>query len=177
MAKPALSIGYQIDLLVQRGLPVPLPADADFHERESEYRAVVRLLIDNNYYRLSGYWRYFQVNPGRGDNRFTATGTVAQIETVYTFDHGLRSILLEGLAALEVTFRSRFAYYAAANLPGDCYVDRTSFINRCGQNGRELRDVLIVDWRATTFVDSHRSGMIVYEEKTSYGFNASEVHT
>ncbi|HEY2502612.1 MAG TPA: recombinase family protein [Mycobacterium sp.] len=32
-------------------------------------------------------------------------------------------------------------------------------------------------WRATTFVDSHRSGMIVYEEKNSYGFDASEVHT
>jgi hypothetical protein len=32
-------------------------------------------------------------------------------------------------------------------------------------------------WRGTTFVDSHRSGMIVYEGKVSYGFDAPEVHS
>jgi hypothetical protein len=32
-------------------------------------------------------------------------------------------------------------------------------------------------WRGTTFVDSHRSGMIVYEGKTGYGFDAQEVHS
>jgi hypothetical protein len=32
-------------------------------------------------------------------------------------------------------------------------------------------------WRGTTFVDSRRSGMIVYEGKVSYGFDAPEVHS
>jgi hypothetical protein len=31
-------------------------------------------------------------------------------------------------------------------------------------------------WRTIAFVDSHRSGMIVYKEKNSYGFDTSEVH-
>jgi transposase InsO family protein len=31
-------------------------------------------------------------------------------------------------------------------------------------------------WRTIASVDSHRSGMIVYKEKNSYGFNTSEVH-
>ena len=76
MAKPALPIDKQIELLVQRGLPIPLPPDDDYEQRKAEYHAAVRLLIDTNYYRLSGYWRYFQVRPGHGDNRFTAGGTV-----------------------------------------------------------------------------------------------------
>ena len=83
MAKPALPIDKQIELLVQRGLPIPLPPDDDYEQRKAEYHAAVRLLIDNNYYRLSGYWRYFQVRPGHGDNRFTAGGTVAQITATY----------------------------------------------------------------------------------------------
>jgi hypothetical protein len=31
-------------------------------------------------------------------------------------------------------------------------------------------------WRTITFVDSHRSGMIVYKEKNSYGFDTQKVH-
>lgn len=31
-------------------------------------------------------------------------------------------------------------------------------------------------WRTIASVDSHRSGMIVYKEKNSYGFDTSEVH-
>ena len=71
MVKPALAIKEQIELLVQRGLAVPLPSDPDCGERQSEYHAVMRLLVDNNYNRLSGYWRHFQANPGKGNNQFT----------------------------------------------------------------------------------------------------------
>lgn len=144
MAKPALSIPQQIELLVERGLPVPLPIHEDWEERQPEYHVVARLLVDNNYYRLSGYWRYFQVRPARGDNRFTAAGTVAQIASVYTFDHDLRSILMEGLAALEVTFRSRLAYFIADGMSVDCYTDARSFVSDRG-NGIVMRDVLITD--------------------------------
>ena len=31
-------------------------------------------------------------------------------------------------------------------------------------------------WRTLAFVDSHQSGMIVYRENYSYGFDTSEVH-
>lgn len=145
MGKPAISITEQIELLVGRGLAVPLPTDADWEERKAEYHVVARLLIDNNYYRLSGYWRYFQIAPGRGDNRFTPEGTVARIRSTYTFDHELRSLLMDGLSTLEVTFRSRLAYYIAEQLPTDCYLDPTSFIGDCDRDGRVMRDVLIAD--------------------------------
>jgi len=145
MAKPALPIDKQIELLVQRGLPIPLPPDDDYEQRKAEYHAAVRLLIDNNYYRLSGYWRYFQVRPGHGDNRFTAGGTVAQITATYTFDHELRCILMEGLSILEVTFRSRFAYYIAMHMPVDSYLEPASYIDRRDRYGNVLRDLLIAD--------------------------------
>src|SRR5689334_14209107 len=121
MVKPALAIHQQIELLVRRGLPVPLPSDADWDTRQSEYHSIMRLLVDNNYYRLSGYWRYFQIDPRKGDNQFAAATTIGHIENVYTLDNQLRAILLEGLSVLEVTFRSRFAYYLAMNMPADSY--------------------------------------------------------
>lgn len=52
MVKAPLDISGQIALLRSRALPV------DGHEDR-----LLRLLIDNNYYRLSGYWRYFQHAP------------------------------------------------------------------------------------------------------------------
>lgn len=145
MVKPALAIKEQIELLVQRGLAVPLPSDPDWGERQSEYHAVMRLLVDNNYYRLSGYWRHFQVNPGKGNNQFTATTTVGRIERAYTFDNQLRAILLEGLSVLEVTFRSRLAYYLAMNMPANSYSDRSSYVDHKYPDGREIRDSLTTD--------------------------------
>lgn len=145
MSKPALPIARQIELLVERGLPVPLPTDESWETRKSEYHAVVRLLVDNNYYRLSGYWRYFQVRPGQGDNRFTAAASVAQIESVYRFDQDLRTLLIDGLSTLEVTFRSRLAYYLADQLAPDCYLDPASYTPGLGSAGRPLRDELIAD--------------------------------
>jgi len=103
VTKTPRSIVEQVALLRERGLPLAGP---------DEHRAT-RLLVDHNYYRLSGYWRYFQEAPHLGDNRFTATAALDEIEAVYEFDAILRSILLEGLAQFEVTFRSRFAYYLA----------------------------------------------------------------
>ncbi|OBH66672.1 hypothetical protein A5684_06200 [Mycobacterium intracellulare] len=145
MAKRARSIPEQIELLAERGLAVPLPSHSDFAEREAEYHAAARLLIDNNYYRLSGYWRYFQVRPGAGDNRFTPEGSVAHIRSTYTFDGDLRHILSEGLSIFEVTFRSRLAYYMAMNMPVDGYLDSSSYLDRQDQNGNDLRDQLIID--------------------------------
>jgi abortive infection bacteriophage resistance protein len=145
MVKPALAIHEQIELLVQRGLPVPLPSDPDWGERQSEYHAVMRLLVDNNYYRLSGYWRYFQVNPGQGNNQFAVATTMGHIETAYTFDNQLRAILSDGLSVLEVTFRSRFAYFCAMNMPADSYLDSASYTDRKYPDGREIRGSLIVD--------------------------------
>jgi abortive infection bacteriophage resistance protein len=42
------SISQQIEVLIGRGLVVT----------EQDKTALMRLLIDNGYYRLAGYWRY-----------------------------------------------------------------------------------------------------------------------
>ena len=69
------------------------------------------LLLSKGYYRLSGYWRYFQKSPHNGDNEFHADTTLQQIVDVYEFDEILRSLLFEGLSIFEVAFRTRLAYF------------------------------------------------------------------
>lgn len=70
---------------------------------------------------------------------------MAQITATYTFDHELRCILMEGLSILEVTFRSRFAYYIAMHMPVDSYLEPASYIDRRDRYGNVLRDLLIAD--------------------------------
>lgn len=57
-SKPAKTIDQMIALMSERGLVIT---------DEAELRQV---LFDCNYYRLSGYFRSFQVNPAAGDNRY-----------------------------------------------------------------------------------------------------------
>jgi abortive infection bacteriophage resistance protein len=101
MNKPALTIAEQLTLLKERKLSYDV----------GDRNALGRLLLSKGYYRLSGYWRYFQVSPHNGDNTFNPGITLGMINDVYEFDEILRSILLEGLTAFEVTFRTRLAYF------------------------------------------------------------------
>jgi abortive infection bacteriophage resistance protein len=162
MAKSALTIPEQITLLGQRGLAVPRPSDPDWNDRQGEYLTLMRLLVDNNYYRLSGYWRHLQADPRKGDNRFVGALTVSDIRIAYDFDNRLRSLVSDGLSLLEVTFRSRFAHYMAINTAATAYRSRQSYIH-LESNGRQLRDSLIADIDAELdrskerFVAHHRS--------------------
>lgn len=114
MDKPSQNITQLLDTLIQRGLEIDPKNQVEF----------TRFLVDVNYYRVSGYWRYFQEAPHLGDNRFKANITSEHILDVYGFDAGLRIILLEGLAAFEIALRSRFAYYFAQKLDPSVYVSR-----------------------------------------------------
>src|SRR5688572_22565817 len=103
MNKPALTISEQLSLLKERKL----------RYEPSESSELMSLLMSKGYYRLSGYWRYFQVAPQSGDNDFHPSITLDSITDVYEFDEVLRSILMEGLSVFEVAFRTRLAYYFA----------------------------------------------------------------
>lgn len=117
MPKDPYTLAQQIDLLQGRGLTL------DVTDRQH----VARLLLDHNYYRLSGYWRYYQQAPHLGDNQFRPDASMATIERVYAFDASLRQTLLEGLADFEVAFRSRFAYFIAT-MHGPCtYLRQSSY--------------------------------------------------
>ena len=58
MPKNWLSYDQQVDLLSQRGMRV------DDNVAASEFLSRV------NYYRFSGYFRHWQHDPAKGDNRF-----------------------------------------------------------------------------------------------------------
>lgn len=117
--KEALTVSQQISLLENRGLEVP------------DKRLATRFLFDCNYYRLSGYFRYFQEDPRNGKNMFVHGVSLADIEQIYLSDEVLRHTLSDGLDIVEVTFRSRAAYYLANRYGGPYgYLDPQNYANR-----------------------------------------------
>ena len=56
--KPQLSYDKQADLLARRGLTI------------DDRKECMDFLSTVSYYRLSGYFRYWQRDPAKGDNQF-----------------------------------------------------------------------------------------------------------
>ncbi|CAM2878952.1 Abi family protein [Skermania piniformis] len=107
LLKPSLSWNEQVDLLVRRGLAI------------GDRAACARFLAANNYYRFSGYMRYFQNAPHLGDNSFRPQTAFDDIYAVYQADEGLRSLLYQRLARAEILLRTHTAY-VIANDDGPC---------------------------------------------------------
>jgi abortive infection bacteriophage resistance protein len=105
--KPAKSLDGMVELLQERGMPIP------------DTEVMKRILFDNNYYRLSGYFRAFQLDPEHGKNQFSSDANVDRFLIPYKRDFQLRNLILQGTSRLELTIRSRFAYLLAQN--GDKY--------------------------------------------------------
>lgn len=140
MQKPATSIIEQIELLKLRGF-----TGADAAVGSHEHRRLMHWLMNNSYYRLSGYWRYHQKNPHGGQNWFIS-GSVTEVQAAYDFDTGLRSYLSEGLAVIEVAFRSRLAYFIATELNPVAYLDEQTYVNDVHRaTGVKFRDQLLDD--------------------------------
>lgn len=117
MTKPAKKIIEQIKILEDRGLQINLSRD-------------FRFLYDTNYYRLAGYFMYFQVDPRNGDNRFKSNTLMQEIKDVYLFDETLRQYLFDSLSVLEIVFRSRLAYEMATRLSHPAsYLDPSTYTN------------------------------------------------
>ena len=121
-SKPAKTIDQMIALMSERGLVIT---------DEAELRQV---LFDCNYYRLSGYFRSFQVNPAAGDNRYRPGTRDVDFLVPYAMDEKLRNIILKGTAKVELTLRSRIAY---------TYMDPESYQDVCSKRGELLRDNLL----------------------------------
>ena len=99
--KPAKTIQELVSLLKTRQM---------IFKDENE---AARLLLNNNYYRMSGYWRKFQVDPDSGNDSFINGTTFEKIVTLYNLDALLRNALQEGISTFEICFRSVFAYFAS----------------------------------------------------------------
>lgn len=95
--KPSLTWDEQVALMVSRGLAVP------------DEVACARFLAATNYYRFSGYARYFQQAPHLGDDDFRHGTTFGEIRAVYEADEALRTLLVVPLARVELMLRSHVA--------------------------------------------------------------------
>lgn len=126
--KPAKNINGMIRILEERGLKI------------TDGERLRRALFDCNYYRLSGYFRVFQVDPAHGDNGFRPGTRDVDFLTPYALDSRLRSIVLKGTARVEVTLRSRFAYLVANDGGAYSYMDPDSYI---GGRNAAIRDRLL----------------------------------
>lgn len=95
--KPSLSVEEQVELLRSRGLLI---------EDQKECEAFFSV---TNYYRFSGYMRYFQRAPHRDDNSFQPNTTFAQIRHIYDADEALRTALISPLTQVELLLRTHVA--------------------------------------------------------------------
>lgn len=102
--KPRLSYDEQVDLLAQRGLLV------DDGEECRDFLSKV------NYYRLSGYFRYWQRDPAGGDNRFLRGSSFKVIRDLYVAEQHLKALCERVLWSVEILLRTRFAHSYAERI-------------------------------------------------------------
>ncbi|RRD53514.1 Abi family protein [Buchananella hordeovulneris] len=109
----------QVDLLRDRGLMVKDRASAE------------EFLSQVNYYRLEGYFRYWQIDPENKDNRFISGSSFDTIKRLYQDEQALLFVCDEVLRPIEALLRTRFAYYYAEKVSevGD-YVKGKGFVQQ-----------------------------------------------
>lgn len=145
MKKPSLSWNEQVALFKARGLHVPDEA------------ACARFLASANYYRFSGYARYFQESPGTGNNDFRVRTTFGEILDIYEADAALRQNLTSSLRDVELMLRSHVARVIADNYGGyerfldaSFYTDvpgREPTVESCLADIERSKDAHIVHYR------------------------------
>lgn len=143
--KPSLSWDEQVTLMIGRGLTV------------ADEPACARFLAATNYYRFSGYARYFQKAPHFGDDDFRPGTTFDEIRAVYDADEALRTILARPLAQVELLLRSHVARVIAdehgayrSYLEEDFYTDvgnREPTVESCLRDIERSRDRHILRYK------------------------------
>ncbi|WP_215904672.1 Abi family protein [Treponema sp. C6A8] len=114
--KPALTISQQIARLTSRGMTINDVSMA--HKKLSEL----------NYYRLEGYWLPFE-----SDHKCATFITGSNFSLVlnwYNVDMELRSILFEAISSIEVSFRTKWAYYLSTKYGPFSYLNPQYFHDR-----------------------------------------------
>ncbi|MHA3684953.1 Abi family protein [Leucobacter sp. HY1908] len=107
-----------IELLqIERGLEI------------SDSVAAESFLRRTNYYRFTGYSRYFQIDPGHGNNNYEPEATFEEICELIARDDELRMSLFVVLAEIEMSVRARFAH-----LSGRFFGEAAFYLNRDGDD-------------------------------------------
>lgn len=130
--KKSLSWDEQVALLVRRGLAI------------KDESACAQFLAVHNYYRFSGYMRYFQKAPHLGENGFNSGATFEEIRDIYDADESLRLALVLHLAKAEVLLRTHTAHVIAHG-HGPCgkYLEADFYVHASGEHTLDacLRDI------------------------------------
>ena len=114
--KPYLSWDEQVDLLISRGLIV------------EDRNECVSFLKSRNYYRLSGYARYFQQAPHADNNQFMPKVSFDTIRKIYDADTSIRTKLGRQLARAEILLRSHTANVIARDYsPYSDYLEQSFY--------------------------------------------------
>ena len=96
--KPQLSYDKQADLLARRGLTI------------DDRKECMDFLSTVSYYRLSGYFRYWQRDPAKGDNQFRRGSSFKVIRDLYVAEQHLKALCERVLWPVEILLRTRFAH-------------------------------------------------------------------
>lgn len=123
--KPALTLTDQVNLLVGRGLVIP---DVAVAEKE-----LGRL----SYYRLAGYFLYFQRETSHD---FRAGTTLEEVLTLYRFDEALRNLIFKGVSPIEVALRAQLAYQGAIKAGPFWYKDRQYTLGKTDGKGQDIHN-------------------------------------
>ena len=100
-SKPVKTLDEQVALLRSRGLEVANEQSAKLH------------LENINYFRLSGYSRYFADPADPNCERFQPDTSFDDLIALYVFDRRLRAHLQEAFERIEIAIKGSIAYHGA----------------------------------------------------------------
>ncbi|MBF4625267.1 Abi family protein [Clavibacter sp. VKM Ac-2872] len=166
--KPYLSWHDQTALMVGRGLIVPDESDC------------ARFLAAHNYYRFSGYARYFQRAPHLGDDHFVNGTAFDDVRGVYVADEALRDSLVRPLAQVELLLRSHVAHVIGREhgpyqtyLEQDFYTDvggREATVESCLRDIDRSKDRHILRYRGQAGEDADYRRLPVWSAVEAWSF-------
>ena len=117
--KPFLSIDDQIKLLKKRKLTI----------NDDQYEKAKEFLLNNNYYRISGYSLTLRQN-----DTFFESASLETLIQIYEADRRMRHIMLSVIEAVEVRIKSMIAYFHSEKYGPLGYLDINNFC--CTNNGK-----------------------------------------
>ena len=142
------TIDEMISLLRERGLYI---------EDEASAR---RTLLNDNYYRLSGFFRQLQRDHRGGDPRFIEGSTFDQVVRLHRCDRQFARLCGDALADIECALRSRFAYFSAQASGGAAFYlqptyyyesmpDRSVHVDRVQDELARSKSAMVAHYRST----------------------------
>ena len=147
MLKPPRTIDEQIQLLKIRNIVI------------DSAEAAKNFLENNNYYRLMGYAFQF-----KKDKDYYIPGTkFSTIAGIYNFDKLLRRITLSLIEELEISFKTKLAYFLSHKYGSECYLKKEIFIKN--ESYLDFKNIIkknIKQSNSESFVKHH---LIKYDDK------------